>query len=191
MTNSVPEEYLSMGERHADSWRDVARGPAHAELVDVLFRRQYAVLLRLGVVMLGSREAAEDAVQDAFVALHRHRSSLRDPEAAEAYLRSAVLNRCRSWIRRQVTQRAPRPLLLVREHEASPEDTAVTRDEVGSLVAVMRTLARRQREVLACRFVLELSVAETAQLLQISEGSVKAHTHRGLQTLQQRIEVTP
>jgi RNA polymerase sigma factor (sigma-70 family) len=191
MTNSVPEEYLSMGERHADSWRDVVRGPAHAELVDVMFRRHYAVLLRLGVVMLGSREAAEDAVQDAFVALHRHRSSLRDPEAAEAYLRSAVLNRCRSWIRRQVTQRAPRPLLLVREHEASPEDTAVTREEVGSLVAVMRTLARRQREVLACRFVLELSVAETAQLLQISEGSVKAHTHRGLQTLQQRIEVTP
>jgi RNA polymerase sigma factor (sigma-70 family) len=54
----------------------------------------------------------------------------------------------------------------------------------------MRTLARRQRQVLACRYVLELSVAETAQLLQISEGSVKAHAHRGLRTLQQRIEVT-
>src|SRR5262245_14754822 len=117
MTNSVPEEQLSMGERHADSWRDAAKGPARVELVDVLFRRNYAALLRLGVVMLGSREAAEDAVQDAFVALHRHRSTLRDPEAAEAYLRVAVLNRCRSWIRRQVTQRAPRPLMLVREHQ--------------------------------------------------------------------------
>jgi RNA polymerase sigma factor (sigma-70 family) len=190
MTGSVPEEYLTMGERHADSWRTAARGPARDELVDVLFRRHYAALLRLGVVMLGSREAAEDAVQDAFVALHRHRSSLRDPAAAEAYLRSAVLNRCRSWIRRQVTQRAPRPLILVREHAESPEDTTVARDEVGSVVAVMRTLARRQREVLACRYVLELSVAETAQLLHISEGSVKAHAHRGLQTLQQRIEVT-
>ena len=63
------------------------------------------------------------------------------------------------------------------------------RDEVGSLVAVMRTLARRQREVLACRYVLELSVAETAHLLEISEGSVKAHTHRGLRVLKQRIEV--
>jgi RNA polymerase sigma factor (sigma-70 family) len=190
MTNSVPEEQLSMGERHADSWRDAAKGPARAEVVDVLFRRHYTALLRLGVVMLGSREAAEDAVQDAFVALHRHRSTLRDPEAAEAYLRAAVLNRCRSWIRRQVTQRSPKPLMLVREQQESPEDTTVTRDEVGSLVTVMRTLARRQREVLACRYVLELSVAETAQLLQISEGSVKAHTHRGLQTLQQRIEVT-
>jgi len=189
MTKAVPE-VDSMGGGRADSWRDAAKGEARAELIDVLFRRHYLALLRLGVVMLGSREAAEDAVQDAFVALHRHRSRLRDPDAAEAYLRSAVLNRCRSWVRRQVTQRAPRPLMLVREHQESPEDTTLVRDEVGSLVTVMRTLARRQREVLACRYVLELSVAETAQLLQISEGSVKAHTHRGLQALQQRIEVT-
>jgi RNA polymerase sigma-70 factor (ECF subfamily) len=53
----------------------------------------------------------------------------------------------------------------------------------------MRALPRRQREALACRFVLELSVAETAELLDISEGSVKTHTHRGLQALQQGIEV--
>ena len=178
-----------MGEWRATSRRDAAMEPTRAELVDVLFRRQYAALLRLAVVMLGSREAAEDAVQEAFVALHRNWRSLRDPEAAEAYLRSAVLNCCRSWVRRQVTQRAARPLMLVREHQESAEDTTVGRDEVGSLVAVMRTLARRQREVLACRFVLELSVAETAQLLEISVGSVKAHTHRGLQVLQQRIEV--
>jgi RNA polymerase sigma factor (sigma-70 family) len=189
MTDSVPEELLSMGEQRLDSWRE-ADTPARAELVDVLFRRHYSALLRLGVVMLGSREAAEDAVQDAFVALHRHRRSLRDPEAAEAYLRAAVLNRCRSWVRRQVTQRATRPLMLVRDHQESPEDTTVGRHEVESLVAVMRTLARRQREVLACRYVLELSVMETAQLLQISEGSVKTHTHRGLQAMQQRIGVT-
>ncbi len=177
-----------MGEEHAFSSREVVE-PSRAELVDLLFRRHYAGLLRLGVVMLGSREAAEDAVQDAFVALHRHWSSLREVEDAEAYLRSAVLNRCRSWVRRQVVQRSPRPLMLVREQVESPEDTTVSRDEAGSLVAQLRSLARRQREVLACRYVLELSVAETAQLLQISEGSVKTHAHRGLQVLQQRMEV--
>ena len=178
-----------MGDLRGSSRGDAATAPTRAELVEVLFRRHYAELLRLAVVMLGSREAAEDAVQEAFVSLHRNWRSLRDPEAAEAYLRSAVLNRCRSWIRRQVSSRAARPLILVREHQESSEDTTVGRDEVGALVAVMRTLARRQREVLACRYVLEMSVAETAQLLEISTGSVKAHTHRGLQALQQRIEV--
>jgi RNA polymerase sigma factor (sigma-70 family) len=189
MTQSVPEEILAMGERRTTSPRDAAMDLTRSELVDVLFRRHYTTLLRLGVVMVGSREAAEDAVQEAFAALHRNQRALRDRGAAEAYLRSAVLNSCRSWVRRQATQRAARPLMLVREHHESPEDTIVDRDEVGSLVAVMRTLARRQREVLACRYVLELSVAETAELLDISEGSVKTHTHRGLQALQQRIEV--
>ena len=178
-----------MPEQRTGSWRD-AETPARVELVDVLFRRHYTALLRLGVVMLGDREAAEDAVQDAFVALHRRRRHLRDPAAAEAYLRACVLNRCRSFVRRAITQRAPRPLMLVREHEQSPEDATVGRQEVESLVTVMRTLARRQREVLACRYVLELSVAETAELLAISEGAVKSHTSRALRALQQRIEVT-
>jgi len=178
-----------MGERRVASGLDATKEPTRGELVELLFRRHYAELLRLAVVMLGSREAAEDAVQEAFVSLHRHRRSLRDPAAAEAYLRSAVLNGCRSWIRRQVTRRAPRPLLLVPQQQESPEDTSMGRAEIGSLVALMRTLPRRQREALACRFVLEMSVAETAHLLEISEGSVKAHTHRGLQTLQHRIEV--
>src|SRR3954453_22707693 len=189
MTNSVPEERLAMGFGRASSGRDAAAEPTRGGPVEGLFRRHYAELLRLAVIMLGSREAAEDAVQEAFVALHRNWRSLRDPATAEAYLRIAVLNRCRSWVRRQITQRAPRPLMLVPEQAESPEDTAIGRDEAASLVAVMRTLARRQREVLACRYVLEMSVAETAQLLEISEGSVKVHTHRGLQALQQRIEV--
>lgn len=189
MTSPHPEEILSVGEQRP-GWRSAAQESDDGQIVDTLFRRHYASLLRLGIVMLGSREAAEDAVQDAFVALHRHWRDLQEPEAAEAYLRSAVLNRSRSWIRRQVTQRAPRPLMLVREHEESPEDTTLGREESESLVALMRTLTRRQREVLACRYVLELSIAETAQQLQISEGSVKTYTHRGLQALQERIGVT-
>lgn len=179
-----------MGERLVLGRRDRAESP-RAELVDVMFRRHYPGLLRLAVVMVGDREAAEDAVQEAFVSLHRNWRKLRDPEAAEAYVRSAVLNRCRSWVRRQVVQRAKKPLLLVREEAPrGPEDTAVGHEEVGSLVAAMRTLPRRQREVLACRYVLELSVAETAELLDISGGSVKVHAHRGLQALQRRMEVT-
>jgi RNA polymerase sigma factor (sigma-70 family) len=189
MTSSGPEEVRFMDESRPTP-RVVAIEPTREESLDALFRLHYLPLLRLAVVMLGSREAAEDVVQDAFVALHQNWRSLRDPTTAEAYLRSAVLNRSRSWVRRQVTQRAVRPLMLVRTDQQSAEDTTVLRDEVGSLVRLLRTLARRQREVLACRYVLELSIGETARLLQISEGAVKAHAHRGLQALQQRIEVT-
>ncbi len=188
MTDSVPEEMLTVAEQLAHGPRDVPA--SREELVDLLFRRHYNPLLRLAVVMVGDREAAEDAVQEAFVSLHRNWRKLRDPEAAEAYVRSAVLNRCRSWVRRQAVQRAKKPLLLVREDPpAGPEDTAVGNEQVGSLIEAMRTMARRQREVLACRYVLQLSVAETAAQLDISEGSVKRHAFRALQALQQRMEV--
>jgi RNA polymerase sigma factor (sigma-70 family) len=188
MTNSAAEEILSTDDGRVTRLR-TATQPARDELIDTLFRRHYTGLLRLAVVMLGDREAAEDAVQDAFASLHRNWRALREPDVAESYLRSTVLNRCRSWIRRQVTQRAARPLMLVRQHQQSAEDTIVDRDEAVSLVTVMRTLPRRQREVLACRYVLELSVEETARVLSISEGSVKTHSHRGLKALEQRIEV--
>lgn len=188
MTNQVSKEILSVGDWAASPPGDASADQTR-EVVDALFRQHYLALLRLAVVMTGSREAAEDAVQDAFAALYRNWRSLRDGGDAETYLRSAVLNRCRSWVRRQVTQKAARPLMLVSGEHESPEDTIVSRDEVGSLVAVMRTLARRQREVLACRLVLEMSIAETAALLNLSEGSVKTHAHRGLKALQQRIEV--
>ena len=57
-------------------------------VLDVLFRAQYAALLRLALVLIGSREEAEEVVQDAFVSLHRHWSGLRDTGSAGAYLRA-------------------------------------------------------------------------------------------------------
>src|SRR3954453_12594305 len=125
MTDSVPEEMLPLTERRANGRLDAVMEPTRAVVVEVLFRRHYANLLRLAVVMLGSREPAEDAVQDSFVALQRNWRSLRDLAAAEAYLRSAVLNRCRSWLRRQVAQGDGRPFLVVPEQQQSPEDTPV------------------------------------------------------------------
>ena len=56
-------------------------------------------LIRLGVIMLGDRSAAEDVVQEAFCGLFRHWDRLRDPAKAVPYLRSSVLNGCRSALR--------------------------------------------------------------------------------------------
>ena len=187
MTQPAAEGTLAVREPRAGAQGRVVGLPSAEERFEVLFRRHYTGLLRLAVVMVGEREAAEDVVQEAFVSLHRNLRRLRDPEAAEAYLRSAVLNRSRSWVRRQVTQRAVRPLLLVRDVQESAEQSVVDADQAGGAVGALRALARRQREVLACRFVMELSVEETARLLEMSTGSVKTHTHRGLQALEKQI----
>lgn len=158
-------------------------------VLEILFRRQYPILLRIAYALLGTREGAEDAVQDAFVSLHRHWRSLREPEAAEAYVRSAVLNRCRSGIRTRARDRLrgdpAAPL-----HVVGSDEVAVSREDAALVGAALRLLPRRQREVVTCRYLLELSVAETAETLGISDGAVKRHAHRGLRALHTTLEVT-
>jgi DNA-directed RNA polymerase specialized sigma24 family protein len=80
------------------------RGSAR-EAVTGLYQAHALGLIRLGVVMLGDRAAAEDVVQEAFCGLFLHWARLTDPAKALPYLRSAVLNGCRSARRRQRRRR--------------------------------------------------------------------------------------
>lgn len=181
---------------------DRLTGPAHPQLravgtddsaafgVEVLFRRHYASLLRIAHALLGDRETAEDAVQDAFVSLFRHWGTLRDPGAAESYVRAAVLNRCRSGIRARVRERSRTTDPVLPLHAVGSDEVAGSREDAAVVAEALRRLPRRQREVVACRYLLELTVAETAETLGISDGAVKRHTHRGLRALHTTLEMT-
>lgn len=178
---------MAAGLRHSVARRRAVT-ESKDEAVELLFRRQYAVLVRVACAMLDTREAAEDAVQDAFISLYRHFEQLRDPRQAESYVRSAVLNRCRSGLRDVIRLRA-----LIRQASAPPAVVDIQsggQEDVWALTGALRDLPRRQREVLACRYLLDLSVAETSETLGISEGAVKSHTHRGLHTLHRTLEGT-
>jgi RNA polymerase sigma-70 factor (sigma-E family) len=161
--------------------------PSRDEVVDVLFRQHYADLLRLAYCLMGDRSQAEDAVQDALVSLYTHWNGLRDPAAAPSYLRSAVIYRCRSSIRSLIRDRVKPGIRPAEESADSSEDAAVAHDEESRLVAAVQQLPRRQREVVVCRYFLELSVAETAALLEIAVGSVKRHAYRGIDALAARV----
>lgn len=169
----------------------VSPQPGRDEAVEILFRAHYATLLRLAFCLLGERAPAEDAVQDAFVSAYTHWNGLRDPGAAPAYLRSAVINRCRSRLRDKLRQGSRSALPLRDPSDASSEDVVVQQAERSRLARAVGRLPRRQREVVVCRYYLELTVIETAELLGIGVGSVKRHAHRGVQALSQRLgEVT-
>ena len=159
-----------------------------------LFRAHCVELVRLAYFLLGDREQAEEAVQEAYLSLFRHWPP-RDERSALAYLRSGVINRCRSDQRRIYSARRAQPLLQVsaRSGHSSP-DTArevIARDEATRLAELVRELPRRQREVITCRYYLQLSERETAGFLEIGIGSVKRHAHRGLATLQSCLEESP
>ncbi|GAA4123478.1 hypothetical protein GCM10022415_28660 [Knoellia locipacati] len=162
------------------------------EALTVLFRTHCADLTRLGYALTGDRGAAEEAVQDAFVSLHRHWRTLRDRSAIHAYLRAAVVNRCRSVHRDRARRvRATEPLRPELVALPGAEDEALAHEASRRIVEQVRHLPQRQREVIVCRYYLDLTERQTADLLQISVGSVKKHASRALAALHDRMGVAP
>ena len=80
-----------------------------AEAVTALYEAHALGLIRLAVVMLGDRPAAEDVVQEAFYGLYRRWHALSDTANALAYVRSSVINGCRTALRRRTASAAAWP----------------------------------------------------------------------------------
>jgi RNA polymerase sigma-70 factor (sigma-E family) len=154
--------------------------------VAALFREHHVELVRLALLMVGDLATAEDVVQDAFEHLHRRWGRLREPGAGLAYARSSVMNGCRSVHRRSAVARKHAPRL------AGPvihsPDAATGLAEHGELLTALRSLSRRQREVLVLRFYADLDAAEIAATLRISASTVRSTTSRGLAELARLLE---
>jgi RNA polymerase sigma-70 factor (sigma-E family) len=166
--------------------RSSARVSAHdATLVD-LYRAHYSSLVRLAALLLDDVGTSEEVVQDAYVKMHGAWGRIREPEKALPYLRTTVVNLSRSRMRhRQVAERhAPRPM----PDAASAEEGAVTLAERAAVVTALRALPDKQREALVLRYYGDLSEAEIASTMGVSQGAVKSHLHRGKAALARHLE---
>jgi len=153
------------------------------QALDQLYAAHWRGLVRLAVLLVHDVSLAEEIVQDSFVAVHGRWRGLRDPERALAYLRQTVVNRSRSALRhRMVVERhAERDRAVTVAAAADAEVLADDRRQ--HVLAALRALPARQREVLALRYYSELSEAEIAEALGISRGAVKSHASRGAAAL--------
>ena len=131
---------------------------------------------------------AEEVVQDAFVAVHGRWGRLREPEKALAYLRQAVVNRSRSALRHRAVVRRHAARAADPPPAPGADEASLTAARRGAVLDAMRALPRRQREVLALRYYLDLSETEIADTLGISRGSVKAHASRGSAALRELLD---
>jgi RNA polymerase sigma-70 factor (sigma-E family) len=148
--------------------------------LEQLYDEHYVRLVRLAVLLLGDRGRAEEVVQDSFVAIFQRWDRLEGADVA-AYLRQTVVNRSRSVLRH---------LRVVSQHptEAPRTVPGVDHDVLGgvrrrAVIDALAELPRRQREVLALRYYLDLSEREIAETLGISPGAVKSHASRGAAAL--------
>lgn len=165
---------------------DDTRGWGADDAVTRLYAVHYRSLVRMAALLLRDTGAAEEVVQDAFVAMHGAWRRLDDPDRALAYLRQSVVNRARSALRhRSVVERKAPPGSV---DSASAEHGAMVALEHAEVLAALRTLPVRQREVLVLRYYVDLTEADIAHTLGVSRGAVKSHSSRGMSALRNALE---
>jgi len=155
--------------------------------IAALFRDHHAELVRLALLMLGDLATAEDVVQDVYASLHRRSRAQGRAQTVEAplpYVRAAVLNGCRSVLRRRgIARRAHRASQSETPTLASAESEVILSEDRKQVLGALARLPRRRREVLVLRYYLGLSEAEIAAVLGISAGTVKSTAARALAAL--------
>ena len=156
----------------------------------------YAVLVMLHApmakrlaVLSGAGNEADDVVQEAFVKAYRALPRYRDGAGFRPWLLRIVVNETRN-LQRGRSRRALRELRVAGEeaavqHVADPADEAVTTTRRATLLEAVDALPGDLREVVTCRYLLELTEAETAQTLEIPPGTVKSRLHRALASLRE------
>jgi RNA polymerase sigma-70 factor (sigma-E family) len=155
--------------------------------VTALYSAHYRSLVGLAVLLVRDVVTAEEIVQDSFVALHGGWRRLRDNEKALSYLRQTVVNRSRSVLRHRVVvdRNAPKPVPGIPGSELG----APTSLERTVVVTALRALPPRQREVLVLRYHADLSEAQIASIMGISQGAVKSHMARAMASLRTVLEM--
>ncbi|MEV0898796.1 sigma-70 family RNA polymerase sigma factor [Actinoplanes sp. NPDC049802] len=145
-------------------------------------------------VLLGAGADADDVVQEAFVKAYRQLDRFRGEAGFKAWLLAIVANETRNLVRSRRRREGLWLRAAVREDplplEPDPAESAMAGERRRVLVEQLRALDRRDRDVLVCRYLLDLSEAETAVTLGLPRGTVKSRTSRALTRLRDRLPIT-
>jgi RNA polymerase sigma-70 factor (sigma-E family) len=136
--------------------------------------------LRIVLLNVGDRQLAEDLVAEAFTRAWTSWRKVRRHPAPQAWVVRTALNKHVSWWRRH------RREVVLGDHDiAVPVDQGAALS--GELLAALRRLPARQREVVTLRLLLDLDTETTARVLGLAPGTVGAHLHRAVTALRTAI----
>jgi RNA polymerase sigma-70 factor (ECF subfamily) len=148
----------------------------------LLVQPHLEIALRAAHVIVGSEVEARDAVQDGLLLAWRDIRKLRDPRAFPAWFRQIV-------VRASIRRAKARHRLLELDVELSDSGRPLERAlEQRTLARAFAALDPDDRAVLTVRHLWDLSVAESAAVLRLPEGTVKSRTHRAMERLRAAYE---
>lgn len=153
------------------------------EKFDAFYRSEFSSVVGLAYALSGSRWAAEELAQEAFLAAHRRWDEVGGYEQPGAWVRRVVSNLSTSLVRRRIAEARALVKLAARRPDAIP----ALGEADGEFWRAVRALPKRQAQVIALHYLEDLSVAEIAETLNVAQGTVKAHLHRGRTQLANRL----
>jgi RNA polymerase sigma factor (sigma-70 family) len=157
-------------------------GAGERDLFRILVAR-YGALAQRTALLCGAGIDADDVVQEAFVAAYRALSRFRPGEPFRPWLLRIVVNRAHNAVRGRQRARALVDRAAIWHNDApgdEPASNALSVERRDALVRALGELRAPDREILALRYLLDLSEAETATALKLPKGTVKSRTARAL-----------
>lgn len=155
-----------------------------AESFDSFFRREYPRMVAVAYAISGSRWAAEELAQEACLRAFKSWSSVSRYDKPGAWLRRVTINLSNSLLRRRLSE--------VKALQRSLTGSAAVIDphpeEEAEFWAQVAGLPRRQREAVVLHYVDDMSTVDIADVLGISESSVRTHLQRGRETLARKVD---
>ncbi len=155
---------------------------------ETLFRQYERLVYRTAYLITGSKEAAENALQEVFISVWKSRHTY-DPNKGKltTWLHRVTVNECSKRKSRKAStaisldEKGIDPPEMKRTTQ--PEEIAITRMEYDRLLKAMDTLDNKHRSVLVLRYFNDLSYQEIAEALEIPLGTVKSRLNQSLKYL--------
>jgi len=153
-----------------------------------LVRTHQRAIFRFAYLLLGDPDDAEDVAQETFLRAWKYLKRFDSARPLRPWLLSITKNLASNW--RRSAGRYMSALTRAFRDEPSPdsiEEKSAQRMQANELWEAVQSLKMTDQQIVYLRYFLELSVAETADVLQIAEGTVKSRLSRALEKLQKII----
>jgi RNA polymerase sigma-70 factor (ECF subfamily) len=156
-----------------------------------VFVADHRAVVAIALALSGSRPLAEDLAQEAFLRAHQRWATIGTYENPGAWVRRVAINLALSDRRRRSSERRAIGRLRPADGLAREGDSGAGVDSAERFWAAVRSLPSRQRAVVVLRYVEDRSVGDIAEVLDVAEGTVKAHLHKARAALGRRLAIDP
>ena len=160
---------------------------------ETLYRQYEKLVYRTAYLITGSKEAAEDALQEVFISVWKSRHTY-DPNKGKltTWLHRITVNQCS----REKARKTPVAISLEEKdidlpemkRSYQPEDVLINKMEYDRLLRAMDALDTKHRSILVLRYFNDLSYQEIAEALEIPLGTVKSRLNQSLRYLKEQMK---